>query len=134
LGKLVSNAIQYTPPQGSVTVSAGAEAHEVWIQVSDTGPGIPAEEQEQLFTPFYRGAASGRFPQGMGLGLSIARDLVTAHGGRLTVESTPGLFYYIEGWYNRWRLHSSLAYESPEVFEQLYHQRQEVGLAPYPRK
>ena len=49
-------------------------------------------------------------------------------------EATTDLFYYIEGWYNRWRLHSSLAYESPEVFEQLYHQRQEVGLTPCPRK
>jgi transposase InsO family protein len=44
------------------------------------------------------------------------------------------LFQYIEGWYNRWRLHSSLAYESPEVFEQHYHQRQQVGLTSYPRK
>lgn len=49
-------------------------------------------------------------------------------------EATTDLFYYIEGWYNRWRLHSSLAYESPEVFEQLHHQRQEVGLTPCPRK
>jgi transposase InsO family protein len=49
-------------------------------------------------------------------------------------EATTDLFYYIEGWYNRRRLHSSLAYESPEVFEQLYHQRQEVGLTPCPRK
>jgi len=49
-------------------------------------------------------------------------------------EATTDLFQYIEGWYNRWRLHSSLAYESPEVFEQLYHQRQEVGLTPCPRK
>jgi transposase InsO family protein len=49
-------------------------------------------------------------------------------------EATTDLFRYIEGWYNRWRLHSSLAYESPEVFEQLYHQRQEVGLTACPRK
>jgi putative transposase len=49
-------------------------------------------------------------------------------------EATTDLFYYIEGWYNRWRLHSSLAYESPEVFEQLDHQRQEIGLTPCPRK
>ena len=49
-------------------------------------------------------------------------------------EATTDLFYYIEGRYNRWRLHSSLAYESPEVFEQLYHQRQEVGLTPCSRK
>ena len=49
-------------------------------------------------------------------------------------EATTDLFYYIEGWYNRWRLHSSLAYESPEVFEQLYYQRHEVGLTPCPPK
>ena len=90
VGNLVSNAIKYTPAPGNVTVSAGSEADAVWIRVSDTGPGIPAEEQERIFTPFYRGLSSGRFPQGMGLGLSIARDLVTAHGGRLTVESAPG--------------------------------------------
>jgi signal transduction histidine kinase len=89
VGNLVSNAIKYTPSLGSVTISAGAEADAVWLRVSDTGPGIPTEEQERIFTPFYRGLSSGRFPQGMGLGLSIARDLVTAHGGRLTVESTP---------------------------------------------
>jgi two-component system sensor histidine kinase BaeS len=89
VGNLVSNAIKYTPLPGCVTVSAGPEVDSVWIRVSDTGPGIPTEEQERIFTPFYRGLSSGRFPQGMGLGLSIARDLVTAHGGRLTVESTP---------------------------------------------
>ena len=90
VGNLVSNAIKYTPPQGSVTVSAGSQEGEVWLRVSDTGPGIAAEEQARIFAPFYRGPVSGRFPQGMGLGLSIARDLVTAHGGRLTVESAPG--------------------------------------------
>lgn len=98
VGNLVSNAIKYTPAPGSVTVSAGAEANGVWIRVSDTGPGIPPEEQERIFAPFYRGQSSGRFPQGMGLGLSIARDLVTAHGGRLTVESTPGAGSHFTVW------------------------------------
>jgi two-component system, OmpR family, sensor histidine kinase BaeS len=90
VGNLVSNAIKYTPPQGSITVSAGSQAGEVWLRVTDTGPGIAAEEQARIFAPFYRGPVAGRFPQGMGLGLSIARDLVTAHDGRLTVESAPG--------------------------------------------
>jgi putative transposase len=48
-------------------------------------------------------------------------------------EATMDVFYYIEGWYNRFRLHSSLAYESPEAFEQLYHKRHEVGLTPCPQ-
>ncbi len=90
LGNLLSNAIRYTPRGGAVRVSAGTADGRVWIQVQDTGPGIPPEEQERVFTPFYRGQSAGRFPQGMGLGLSIARDLVQAHGGELALESRPG--------------------------------------------
>jgi signal transduction histidine kinase len=90
LGNVVSNAIKYTPPGGEVGLSAGCGDTEAWIRVRDSGPGIAPEEQERIFTPFYRGFADRRFPQGMGLGLSIARDLVTAHGGRIDVQSTPG--------------------------------------------
>ena len=90
LGNVVSNAIKYTPPDGKVTLGAGTAARDVWIRVSDTGPGIPPEVQERIFEPFYRGLGNRRFPQGMGLGLSIARDLVAAHGGRIEVESAPG--------------------------------------------
>jgi signal transduction histidine kinase len=73
-----------------VSVEAGVEGGMTWVRVSDTGPGITPEEQARIFTPFYRGRTGRRFPQGMGLGLSIARDLVAAHGGRLEVDSTPG--------------------------------------------
>jgi signal transduction histidine kinase len=90
LGNLVSNAVKFTPPGGEVTIAAGADKDAVWIRVRDSGPGIAPEEQEHIFTPFYRGAAGSRFPQGMGLGLSIARDLVAAHGGHIKVQSTPG--------------------------------------------
>lgn len=90
LGNLLSNAIKYTPPLGTVSLSAGVEREAIWIQVSDTGPGIAPEEQERIFTPFYRSGSGRRFPKGLGLGLSIARDLVVAHGGRLEVESTLG--------------------------------------------
>jgi signal transduction histidine kinase len=72
-------------------VSASVDGAEIWIRVRDSGPGMEPEEQERIFTPFYRGPAGRRFPQGMGLGLSIARDLVTAHGGRIEVQSTPGV-------------------------------------------
>jgi two-component system sensor histidine kinase BaeS len=98
LGNLLSNAIKYTPARGAVSVSAGVEDEAVWIRVSDTGPGITPEEQVHIFNRFYRGSQAGRFPQGMGLGLSIARDLVLAHGGRLQVESTPGRGSHFTVW------------------------------------
>jgi two-component system sensor histidine kinase BaeS len=90
LGNLLSNAIKYTPSGGTVSVGTGTQGEEIWIKVSDTGPGIAAADRTRIFTPFYRGQTGGRFPQGMGLGLSIARDLVAAHGGRLDFETVPG--------------------------------------------
>ena len=91
LGNLLSNAIKYTPSKGTVTLNAGVEQQEAWIRVEDTGPGITPEEQERIFAPFYRSQPGRRFPQGMGLGLSIAYALVAAHGGRLELKSSPGL-------------------------------------------
>ncbi|MHB1417321.1 MAG: sensor histidine kinase [Chloroflexota bacterium] len=90
LGNLLSNAVKYTPAGGLVAVSAGQEGDSLWIEVQDTGPGVAPEEQAKIFTAFYRGAAAGRFPQGMGLGLTIARDLVHAHDGWLELASSPG--------------------------------------------
>jgi two-component system sensor histidine kinase BaeS len=91
IGNLVSNAIKFTPPNGKIKISAGSTDREIWIEVSDSGPGIPKEELEKIFTPFYRGYQGRRFPQGMGLGLTIAHDLIVAHTGHLDVESTRGL-------------------------------------------
>jgi len=91
VGNLLSNAIKYTPAGGKVSVAAGIAEREIWIRVSDTGPGIPSEELDKIFTPFYRSPYEKRIAQGMGLGLSIARDLVEAHEGRLEVQSQPGL-------------------------------------------
>ncbi len=90
LGNLLSNAVRYTPTGGTVSVDAGRDEDEIWIRVSDSGVGIAPEEQEHVFEPFYRAQAGRRFPQGMGLGLTIAYDIVQAHGGRLEMESTPG--------------------------------------------
>jgi signal transduction histidine kinase len=90
LGNLLSNANKYTPPGGAVSITVGAADDAVWIRVGDTGPGIEPDEMESIFIPFYHGRTGGRFPQGMGLGLSIARDLVAAHSGRLEVDSQPG--------------------------------------------
>jgi signal transduction histidine kinase len=98
LGNLLSNAIKYTPAGGTVSLGAGTEEEEVWIRVSDTGPGITPEEQVSIFAPFYRSQRGRRFPQGMGLGLSIAYNLVAAHGGRLEVDSTPRLGSHFTVW------------------------------------
>jgi signal transduction histidine kinase len=89
LGNLLSNAIKYTP-EGTISVEAAAQGDQVAIAVIDSGIGIAPSERDRVFEPFYRSQRDKRFPQGMGLGLSIARDLVVAHGGRLEVESAPG--------------------------------------------
>ncbi|NTU63170.1 MAG: ATP-binding protein, partial [Chloroflexi bacterium] len=85
-----ANAIQYTPAGGRVTIAAGHKLDRVWLAVEDTGSGIAPEISAHIFDPFYRGTPSQRFPQGMGLGLAIARDIARAHGGDITMQSTVG--------------------------------------------
>lgn len=90
IGNLVSNAIKFTPAGGKVSVSAGTHGEMVTIAVCDNGAGIAPDETERIFAPFYRGKQISRVKQGMGLGLSIAQDVVNAHGGRIEVDSRPG--------------------------------------------
>ncbi len=90
LGNLLSNAVKYTPGGGSLEVSAGTQESQLWIRVSDDGPGIDPGEAEFIFEPFYRSQATRRFPQGLGLGLTIAKDITEAHGGQLDLSSQPG--------------------------------------------
>jgi len=90
VGNLASNAVKYTPSGGKVSISAGKDSGEVWIRFQDSGPGVLEQEQEKIFQPFYRGSTGRRIKQGMGLGLSIARDLITAHGGSIELESKAG--------------------------------------------
>jgi signal transduction histidine kinase len=90
LGNLLSNAIKYTPTGGAVSIRAGTADRALWVRVTDTGPGIAPEDQVHLFTPFYRVQQAGEPQPGMGLGLTIAHDLVAAHGGRVELESEPG--------------------------------------------
>jgi signal transduction histidine kinase len=88
---LVSNAHKYTPQGGSITVATRAERAGVCIAVQDTGIGLSSEEQQQLFTKFFRAQHPlAQEAGGTGLGLAIARALVELHGGTLTVVSTPG--------------------------------------------
>jgi two-component system sensor histidine kinase BaeS len=87
LGNLLSNAIKFTPQGGRVEVRARAASGQVCLEVQDSGPGLDDQERERIFTPFFRGSQGQRFPRGMGLGLSIAREIIAAHGGELKVQS-----------------------------------------------
>lgn len=89
VGNLLSNAVKYTT-EGGVAVSAVADRDETRLSVADTGPGIARAEQARIFEPFYRAAIPQRTTEGLGVGLTIARGLTEAHGGRLTIESAPG--------------------------------------------
>jgi signal transduction histidine kinase len=86
---LIDNAVKYTPPGGRVEVTAGREAGQAVLSVSDTGPGIPADELPRIWDRLFRGDAS-RTERGLGLGLSLVRAIVEAHGGTVEVESLPG--------------------------------------------
>ena len=101
VGNIIDNAIKYTPPGGRVSVELAENVTAVTIRISDTGSGISAEDLPHVFEPFYRGHATRRFPQGMGLGLTIARDLLVAHGGRLEVISTVGQGSHFTLWLPR---------------------------------
>jgi two-component system phosphate regulon sensor histidine kinase PhoR len=86
---LIHNAIKFTPPGGSVTVSARKENSHVLVSVSDTGVGIPADDLPRIFERFYK-ADKSRSGGGTGLGLAIAKHIIEAHGGRIWAESVEG--------------------------------------------
>jgi two-component system phosphate regulon sensor histidine kinase PhoR len=86
---LVHNAIKFTPPGGRISVHVSADARQVMVDVQDTGIGISAEEQSRLFERFYKSDRARR-SEGTGLGLAIAKHIIQAHGGDISVTSTPG--------------------------------------------
>ena len=88
VGNLLYNALKFTPQDGNVTVSSSQRNGEIIASVSDTGPGIPAEEIPSLFEKYRRGSTS-RNVEGTGLGLFIVKALVEAHGGHIEVHSAP---------------------------------------------
>ena len=91
VGNLLDNAVTHTPEGGSVTVSAHADADAVEVHVADTGPGIAPDDLQRVFDRFYRADPSrSRGTGGTGLGLTIARRLVEAHGGSMEAESVVG--------------------------------------------
>jgi signal transduction histidine kinase/DNA-binding NarL/FixJ family response regulator len=88
ISNLVGNAVKFTPEGGTVTLACAPAEGEVRFSVADTGPGIPPEQVPHIFGAFWQARHADR--RGLGLGLSIARGLVEAHGGRIWVESEPG--------------------------------------------
>jgi len=88
LANLIGNAIKFTPSGGAIYVRARTSDGEVTVSVSDTGTGIPSEQIPHLFEPYWQ--ADEQRKRGAGLGLSIAKAIVVAHGGRIWVESAPG--------------------------------------------
>jgi signal transduction histidine kinase len=85
---LLGNALTHTPSGGTVTVTVGADDHTAWVDITDTGRGIPADELDRIFERFYRGT-DNEGAAGRGLGLTIARGIARAHGGDI-VASSPG--------------------------------------------
>ncbi len=88
MSNLIGNALKFTPPGGSIRVTAEPRDSDVLFMVADTGPGIPGKNLEDIFNPYWQGKRAERL--GAGLGLPIAKGIVEAHGGRIWVESRQG--------------------------------------------
>ncbi len=91
LVNLLDNAVRHTPDGGTIAVSQRADGGRLLVTVADDGPGIAVQDLPHIFEPFFRSDAS-RNPEtgGVGLGLTIARRIMRAHGGDLTAENRPG--------------------------------------------
>jgi len=88
---LVANASKFTPERGKIKVGAQHDGESLVVRISDTGIGIPAEEQEKIFQPYYQIHRDGEGKQtGSGLGLAITKSLVELHGGKIWLESVVG--------------------------------------------
>lgn len=89
VNNLLDNALKYTPEGGKVVLTARAEPNAAVLTVTDNGPGVPIAERDAIFRRLYRGDSS-RSQRGLGLGLSLVKAIVEAHGGTVSVEDAPG--------------------------------------------
>ena len=87
---LLSNAVKFTPDGGSVSISAYRKGTELNVTVTDTGIGVPPEDQERIFESFQQGRRGASKEEGTGLGLTLSRRIIGLFGGRMWLESTPG--------------------------------------------
>ncbi|MEJ2199885.1 MAG: sensor histidine kinase, partial [Desulfuromonadaceae bacterium] len=83
-------ASKFSPPGSCIDISFAVEDGYVWVMVKDSGIGIAEDKQARIFEKFYRVDGSDTAPRGLGLGLYLVQNLVTAHGGQLRLESRPG--------------------------------------------
>jgi signal transduction histidine kinase len=91
MNNILGNALKFTPAGGQITVQAGQEGDCISIAVSDTGPGIPADQVDHVFDKYYRVRGSDRAKhRGSGLGLYFCKLAVEAHGGKIEIKSEPG--------------------------------------------
>jgi signal transduction histidine kinase len=91
-GNLLSNAVRYTSAGGKVTIRQGREADAAWVEVIDTGIGMTTDVQTRVFDKFYRSEEARTVEsQGLGLGLSLVQQFVSAHDGHVEIQSTPGM-------------------------------------------
>jgi signal transduction histidine kinase len=90
LRHLLDNAVKYSAPGTAIRVEAESEGGQVRITVADRGPGLREEELSRVFEKYYRAVRGRDGVPGAGMGLAIARDIVTAHGGKMWAESLPG--------------------------------------------
>ena len=89
--QLLGNACRFSPQGGAITVAGGEDAQSVTVSIADQGIGIPAAERERIFEPFHRlDIGDRRQSRGVGLGLTIVREIITLHGGTIHVESSDG--------------------------------------------
>lgn len=91
LGHLLDNAIKFTPAGGRIVIAADIDQDQMWIRIKDTGIGIPQDRVEEIFQPFHQldGSMTRRY-SGIGLGLSLVKSILDAHGSPIEVESTVG--------------------------------------------
>jgi signal transduction histidine kinase len=87
LRQLLGNAMKFSPPESTISIAAWQVGDAVRVIVRDRGPGIPRDEMEAIFERFYRGKQTRETVAGTGMGLSIAREIINAHHGRLWAEN-----------------------------------------------
>ena len=88
ISNILGNAIKFTPEGGKITIETSVESQNIQVSISDTGPGIPEDQKQQVFERFWQ--ARETHQQGTGLGLAIAKGIVEAHHGKIWIESEVG--------------------------------------------